>query len=178
MPSPTPRRSESGFTLVESMVAIVVLIFGLMAVTNLLLVAASSNTVANQGTAAAIAASERMDLFRTMPFATLLTATGGDITSTVAPTVDCRPAGGAAVPLPPAAFSCSESIPGVGTIFTRWQISNVAGTSRALYIQVRSEGTGALSGARSRADFTTLRTCTDSTAVLSPDPATACPQAP
>ena len=41
------RSRESGFTLVETLVAIVVLVFGLMAVTNLMLVAATSNTVAN-----------------------------------------------------------------------------------------------------------------------------------
>ena len=48
------RSRESGFTLVETLVAIVVLVFGLMAVTNLLLVAATSNTVANQSSAATV----------------------------------------------------------------------------------------------------------------------------
>ena len=47
------RRTEAGFTLIEALVAIIILSFGLIAVTNLMLVAASSNTVANQGTAAA-----------------------------------------------------------------------------------------------------------------------------
>ena len=46
-----PGAGEAGFTLIEALVAMVVLTFGLMAVTNLMLVAASSNTVANQGTA-------------------------------------------------------------------------------------------------------------------------------
>ena len=46
------RGREAGFTLVEALVAVIVLVFGLMAVTNLMLVAASgSNTVADQGTA-------------------------------------------------------------------------------------------------------------------------------
>ena len=49
----TERGAEAGFTLVEALVAVVVLVFGLMAVTNLLLVAASSNSVANQSTAGA-----------------------------------------------------------------------------------------------------------------------------
>jgi hypothetical protein len=44
---------------------------------------------------------------------------------------------------------------------------------RLLHIRVRSEGTGALAGARSRAEFTTFRSCTNS------DPATGgCPGAP
>lgn len=47
---------EAGFTLVEALLAVVVLIFGLMAVTNLMLVAASSNSVANQGTPAVTSA--------------------------------------------------------------------------------------------------------------------------
>src|SRR5204863_2278147 len=45
---PPSRGSEAGFTLVEALVAIVILVFGLIAVTNLMLVAASSNSVANQ----------------------------------------------------------------------------------------------------------------------------------
>ena len=56
------RRGESGFTLVEALVAIVVLVFGLMAVTNLMLVAASSNSVANQGTAAVASATRIVEL--------------------------------------------------------------------------------------------------------------------
>src|SRR5512135_3547346 len=55
---------EAGFTLVEALVAIVVLVFGLMAVTNLMLVAASSNSVANQGTAAVASAIRAMDMIK------------------------------------------------------------------------------------------------------------------
>ena len=46
---------EAGFTLIEALVAIVILAFGLMAVTNLLVVAAASNTVGNHSTAATTA---------------------------------------------------------------------------------------------------------------------------
>ena len=69
------RRTEDGFTLVEALVAIIVLVFGLMAVTNLMLVAASSNSVANQGTAAVTSATRVMDLIKTTSFTTL--PTGG-----------------------------------------------------------------------------------------------------
>ncbi len=41
---PAAPDAEAGFTLIEALVAIVVLVFGLMAVTNLMIVAASSNT--------------------------------------------------------------------------------------------------------------------------------------
>ena len=52
----------------------------------------------------------------------------------------------------------SAQIPGVGTIATRWIVTNVdTGTK---FIRVRSEGTGVLARGRSRAEFTTYRTCT------------------
>jgi type II secretory pathway pseudopilin PulG len=168
---------EEGFTLVESLVAIVVLVFGLIAVTNLMIVAASSNTVANQGTAAATSASERMEILRNMQFNTLLAGVGGSLTANVGPTGPCSPAGAIAIPLPPATYNCTDDIPGVGTVVTRWQINAVAGTGRLAFIQVRSEGTGALSQRRSRAEFTTLRSCTDATPVSTAG-VVACPDVP
>jgi type II secretory pathway pseudopilin PulG len=147
---------ESGFTLVETLVAIVVLVFGLMAVTNLLLVAASSNTVANQSSAATASASQVMDLLRSTPWASV--TPGGSLTSdTTSPSPDCR-----TLATPLAAYNCDDAIQGVGTIKTRWQITAAAGTNRMVLITVQSEGTGALAGARSRATFTTYRTCTQS----------------
>src|SRR5262249_32316389 len=149
------------FTLVEALTAIVILAFGLMAVTNLLLVAASSNTVANQSTAATNSASHVMDVIKATPWATL--PTGGDITVTTPPSQDCLTATAAN-------FACQQVIPGVGQIFTRWSITNIPGTGRLRFIQVRSEGTGALVGARSRAEFTSFRSCTTTAA--------GCPAAP
>jgi len=150
------RGGESGFTLVETLVAIVVLVFGLMAVTNLLLVAASSNTVANQASAATASASQTMDLLRSTPWNSLIA--GGSLTNdTTSPSPDCR-----ALVSPLVGYNCDDNIQGVGTIKTRWQITPAVGTVRMLLITVRSEGQGALAGARSRATFTTYRTCTSS----------------
>jgi type II secretory pathway pseudopilin PulG len=175
------RTREEGFTLVESLVAIVVLVFGLIAVTNLLVVAASSNTVANQGTAATASASERMEILRTMQFGpgpnTLLGAVGGDLNSDVGPTSACSPAAPTAIPMPPATYNCTDDLQGVGRIVTRWQITAVPGTGRMVFIQVRSEGTGVLSRTRSRAEFTTLRSCTDSTPVTTAG-VVVCPDVP
>jgi type II secretory pathway pseudopilin PulG len=163
---PDGRRGEAGFTLVETLVAIVVLVFGLMAVTNLLLVAASANTVANQSSAATASATHVMDLLRSTPWADLTglpagtPVAGGDLDNdTTSPSPDCRTL---TTPLA-GVFNCDDHIPGVGTIKTRWTFTPGGGTLRLIQITVRSEGLGALAGARSRATFTTYRTCTQST---------------
>jgi type II secretory pathway pseudopilin PulG len=159
------RGAEAGFTLVEALVAIVVLVFGLMAVTNLMLVAASSNSVANQGTAAVASATRAMDLLKATTYASLVpggipfdaTDGGKECTDTT---------------LLVSEWHCNETVPGVGIVHTHWWITATA-DPRLLYIRVQSEGTGALAGARSRAEFTTFRSCTNS------DPATGgCPEAP
>ena len=155
---------EAGFTLVEALVAMVILIFGLMAVTNLLLVAASSNSVANQGTAATTSASDALERLKQTSF--LNVAPGGNLDAdTTAPPPACAVA-------VPADYNCVEVVPGVGSVVTRWQVNPVGGTGRLYYIQVRSEGTGVLAGRRSRAEFTTFRSCTAA------PPDGACPPAP
>jgi type II secretory pathway pseudopilin PulG len=155
----TNRRPEAGFTLVETLVAIVVLIFGLMAVTNLLLVAASSNSAANQSSAATAAATQVMDMLKSTHWDNLVA--GGDVTSDV-PTGIPATCDTLTNPPPNGVYNCDDFVPGVGRIHTRWAITAVPGTNRLLQIAVRSEGTGPLAVARSRADFTTYRACTNS----------------
>jgi len=140
------RSGEAGFTLVEALVAIVVLVFGLIAVTNLMLVAASSNSVANQGTAATSAASEALEALKAKPWGDASLSIGGSLTADV-------PVGGIN-------YFTNRWMPGVGRINTRWTIENVAGSPDTLFITVQSQGTGALSVGRSRAVFTTIRACT------------------
>jgi type II secretory pathway pseudopilin PulG len=148
---------EAGFTLVEALVAIVVLIFGLMAVTNLMLVAASSNTVANQGTAAVTSATRAMDLVKSTTHSELRLSPGGLAWET-------PPGGGPSCDSPAlvvTAWHCDDDVPGVGRVHTHWWVSTTS-DPRLLYVRVQSEGTGALAGARSRAEFTTFRSCTNS----------------
>lgn len=153
------RHRQSGFTLVETLVAIVVLVFGLMAVTNLMLVAATSNTIANQASAATASASHVMDVLRSTTWANL--PVGGSLTAdTTAPSPDCRSIAAPTAGTP--FYNCDDNIPGVGTIKTRWQVTAGTNTVRLRQITVASEGTGALAGARSRATFTTYKTCTQS----------------
>jgi len=160
------RGAEAGFTLVEALVAVVVLIFGLMAVTNLMLVAASSNSVANQGTAAVTSATRAMDLIKATSHFDLRTTPGGmafDIADVGKVCTD-----------PTLVFSewhCHDNVPGVGVILTYWWITNTP-DPRLLYVRVQSEGMGAMAGARSRAEFTTFRACTNSTTTGG------CPEAP
>lgn len=139
--APRAQGTEAGFTLVEALVAIVILVFGLIAVTNLMLVAASSNSVANQATGAATVAAQRLEELKSQPFDVLNAATGGDVDTDVS------------------LFNRDDDLPGVGRIHTRWQVTSV--DPQVLFIRVRSEGTGALSVGRSRAEFTTMRSCTN-----------------
>jgi type II secretory pathway pseudopilin PulG len=162
--SPESRGAEAGFTLVEALVAIVVLSFGLMAVTNLLLVAASSNTVANQGTAATTSANRVMDMLKATPFNDLLKKVdaGPEFSTTDPGAKDCSDPG-----LKYDDWHCTENVPGVGAIHTHWWIQSTD-LNPLLFIRVRSEGVGALTARRSRADFTTLRACTDQESLSCP----------
>ena len=168
MSHPTRERvgsgAEAGFTLVEALVAVVVLIFGLMAVTNLLLVAASSNSVANQSTAAVASATRAMDLIRATTYDALDDAPGGTTFDVGDGGKDCAD--------PTLVFNdwhCNEDVPGVGTIHVHWWVT-ATDDGRLVYVRVRAEGTGALSAARSRAEFTTFRACTNTEG--------GCPEAP
>lgn len=164
-PGQERREGEAGFTLVETLVAIVVLVFGLMAVTNLLLVAASSNSVANQSTAAVTSATRALDTIKATTFTSL-----GDGGPAWDPDTTGKPCDDPT--LVPGDWICEDDVPGVGRIHTQWWITDTA-DPRLLYVRVRAEGQGALSGARSRAEFTTFRSCTNS------DPALGgCPEAP
>jgi type II secretory pathway pseudopilin PulG len=146
---------EAGFTLIEALVAIVILIFGLMAVSNLFLVATTSTSVANQSTAATTAASEVLEVLRVTQWTNLVP--GGDLDNDagVATACDVFAAG---------AYFCDVDTPGVGRVHVRWLITAPPGSLRTLIIQVQAEGTGAMSGARSRSLYTMFRTCTDTAA--------------
>jgi len=160
------RASEAGFTLIEALISIVVLVFGLIAVTNLLLVAATSNMVASQATAATTAASRVLDTLKTTTFDSLVP--GGSLAVALS---GGTPSCDAATPVLLAAFECRDDVDGVGLMHVRWVVTATA-EPRLLFIQVQAEGQGVFAAGRTLADFTTFRSCTDST------PEGACPAAP
>ena len=164
---PSVRADESGFTLVEALIAIVVLSVGLMAVTNLLIIAAASNTVGNHSTAATTAASETMERLKSRTFLTL--TPGGDVEAgtegSIAACDESPPLTTECVV--PGNFNARRTVPGVGDIRTFWEIRQIDG--QVLFIKVRSQSSAPLAGARSRAEFTTFRSCT-STAIGCPNP--------
>jgi prepilin-type N-terminal cleavage/methylation domain-containing protein len=143
---PTSRRSEAGFTLVEALVAMLVLAVGITAVANLMLVGASSNSVGNAMTASTTLASRELERLKAVDFNTL--PLGGDLEGD---------------DTGPPAFFRDDDVPGVGRIHTRWVVRQVAGDNQVRFIAVRAEGLGALTGARSRAEFTVFRSCTSTT---------------
>jgi type II secretory pathway pseudopilin PulG len=172
---------EAGFTLIEALAAIVILAFGIIAVANLLIVAASSNQIGNLSTAAAVEASETMEKLKAIEFCTLrnVTASGtsiGSLTADLPATIPPPATPVAAWPQPEVVdaagvpvFNSHRQVQGVGVVRTRWTISNMSDIylTPVLSIVVESQvvsGPGgrrtAFGGDLSKAQFRTFRTCT------------------
>lgn len=149
------RDGEAGFTLIEALVAMVILMFGIAAVANLMVVAGSSNTVANHGTAASAVASAQMELIKSTPFNNLPAAVAGSLNTDVGPTGVCG-----VTPITNT-FNCNQQVVGVGRIHVRWEISvplAANGVPNTRFIQVQAQSMAAAIGVRSRAQFTSFRT--------------------
>jgi type IV pilus assembly protein PilV len=160
------RSHESGFTLIEALIAMVILAVGLMATAQLFVVATGSNQMANKGTATATQATEVMERLKAVPFQ-VLAATG--------PFPPAFPACAAACDDNPpndcitaAAIDACRDVAGLGSIVTRWQIQvaetapNAAGNTvpSAYFITVQSRIPGPFGGTMTQSEFSTLRACT------------------
>ena len=155
---------EAGFTLIEALAAIVILVFGLMGITNLLLVAANSNTTANQGTAAATVASQVLENIKAVPYTALnVNGSGVTVTADQGGGGPCFGTGAVLFSDPATNNNCDAAIQGVGNIHARWVVTALAGNNQVRFVQVRAEATGVLGAARTRAEFTTFRSCTSTT---------------
>ena len=137
------RNGEAGFTLIEALMAIVVLAFGLISIANLSIVATSSNSVANRSSAATMVATQQLEVLRSTRF-TLLVPTLADTLNVTTP-----------------GYSATTTVEGVGVFDTTWQIQTGA-NANVMFIQVRTEPRG-FRARLSRAEFTTMRACTGGT---------------
>ena len=133
---------QEGFTLIEAVVATGILIVGLVAVSNLMFVAISSNSIANWQTGATFMASQKMEELRATTFDD--------------PTLANSPVDSLDVDQP--GFNEDDTVDGLGVFHTRWRVQTVAAVGPNLkFIAVQTELVGPLSR-RTRAEFTTLRT--------------------
>ncbi len=138
------KQGQAGFTLIEALLAMVILAFGLIAITNLLIVAASSNSVGNMSSAATALASQQLELLKAKTYTNL--APGGSVTAD-------QSVGG--VP-----YFQDDDIDGVARFHTRWAIVQIAGDQQTRFIHVRTEPAPGLFRSRAAAEFTTFRSCT------------------
>lgn len=144
------RSKEAGFTLIEALISMVILIVGIAGIANLFFVAANTNAVANRMTGTALAASEQLERLKAAPFDDAALTVGGPA---------CLYDGTAACPTDCTTYCRADNIPGVGAIRTRWVIQQVIGDVQTLYIVVRSEAPGR-AGIQGRTELTTFRVCT------------------
>jgi len=156
--------SEAGFTLIEALIAIVVLVVGILAVVNLFVVASTSNAIGNHSTAATGQATETLERLKAIPFLNITAAMGGttegDLATDTGSILNCVETTTATCVVP-GNYNLARDVPGVGRIKTRWMIVRPgAGGPDTLFIVVRSQSTAQLASIRSRAEFTTFRTCT------------------
>ena len=144
------RNREAGFTLAEALVATLVLMFGLASIFNLMIVATTSNSVANRASAAAMVATHELEALRSAPFSTLV-----DSATTAAPNGDT-------LTTQTAGFFRVTNVEGVGEFESRWLVQTLTNPNLR-FIQVRTEP-GGFRGRAARAEFTTIRACTSGTA--------------
>lgn len=159
------RPGQAGFTLIEALAAMVILTFGLMAVTNLMLIAGTSNTVANRSSAATMAASRQLEILKSLTWAgaapTGLNIPGVGVTQGDVETD--QPGFWATVRVAP---------PGVGApvpdtpVHVRWEVTGI--DAWTVFIRVRAEALDSLGAQRTRAEFTTFRSCTTGVAPCAP----------
>ena len=168
-PARPVRGSEEGFTLIEALIAIVVLAFGLVAVTNLFVVAASSNQIGSYNTVAAAEASEVMERLKRVPFTTLAppanTTLGSLALDQPAPNAPAPPNEPdvivAGVP-PVNMYNMYRRVANIGWVRTRWTVQSFTDvyTTPVILITVESRVMGPFGGQLSQAHFSTFRTCT------------------
>lgn len=141
----TRRKNESGFTLTEAMIATLILMFGLASIFNLMIVAVSSNSVANRASNATMIAARELEILRSTPFSALVDS----------------PVGVDTLGVQTVGFFKAETVEGVGTFETRWLVQTLT-SPNLKFLQVRTEP-GGFRGRWARTDLTVIRSCTGGT---------------
>jgi len=137
-PDAQPQDGQAGFTLIEALIAMIMLVFGLIAIANLFVVAGSSNRIAGDSTAAANVAQQQLEMLRSTSYETLQLQAGAG-TQTV-----------------------TQNVPGVGDVDVTWEVVQPdPADAQYLFITLRAETTNPVARARSRAEYTVFRACTD-----------------
>ena len=134
---------EAGFTILEAIIATLILMFGLASIFNLMVVAISNNSVANRSSGATTIAAQQMEILRSTPFSVLADS----------------PTDSLDVADP--AFSRIDNVEGLATYETRWEVRTLTDPNLK-YLRVRTEPQG-FRGRAARSELTTIRTCTAGT---------------
>ena len=138
------RNGEAGFTLAEACIAILILLFGLASIFNLMIVATTSNNLANRSSGATLVAAQQLEVLRATPYSALVNSPGDTLAAQT-----------------PGYFSIIN-VEGVGTFESRWLIQTLTNPNLR-FIQVQTEPLG-FRGRQARADLTTIRSCSTGTA--------------
>jgi type IV pilus assembly protein PilV len=163
-------KGQAGFTLIEALIAMVILAVGLVAIANLFITAAASNGIANKGSAATVQATEVLERLKAIPFTGFNGQAGGTVAGSppACAAVCNEPSITTANCVVPGNFALCRFVNGVAPVVTRWQVQlaaqapNNAGVVRpvAYFITVDSQAVGPFGGQLSRSRFSTLRVCT------------------
>ena len=138
---PHAQRGDAGFTLMEALIATLILTLGILAIVNLSVVATTDNSNASRTTAAAFLASQKLEEIKAAPFSTLADSPSSSL--------DADQAG----------FVTTIDLQGTGSFLVRWSVTSVPGAPPMKQILVRAESRVAR-GRQTRSNFQTFRTCT------------------
>jgi type II secretory pathway pseudopilin PulG len=155
MTTETTAGKESGFSLVEAIIAVLVFIIGIAAISNLFLMSMTANSTANVSAATASVASEVLDRLRALPSNTLtLGAPTGGLAPSEADSAICSEPGTTNCVVP-GNFVLTKIVPGVGIVHAKWSIAQAG--AGLLFITVQAQTTATVVGERGNAVFTTFR---------------------
>lgn len=153
---------EGGFSLIEVLIAVVVLSIGLAAVANLFAMATTSNVAARHMTAATTQATEAMETLKAVPFAGLVEGGDVELDGQAATNHQWDADEPIRVDLDGDdeidTYEADREVDGVGPIWIRWQIAALDNQTRLIRVVAASRSP--LLRARSRVELRTYRTCT------------------